>query len=86
MCDGTALFAIICTMNHSCAPNVQVQYDRGDSAGTLVALRDIADGDELFINYVDVENDVSIREQDLRHYGFACACEKCARERAGRGV
>ena len=82
VCDGTALFAIICTMNHSCAPNVQVQYDRGDSAGTLVALRDIADGEELFINYVDVEKDVDIRAQDLRHYGFTCGCDKCAAERA----
>jgi hypothetical protein len=83
VCDGTALFAIICTMNHSCTPNVQVQYDRGTSVGTVVALRDIAAGDELFINYCDMDDPVEIRTQNLRHYGFMCGCEKCARERQG---
>ena len=38
--DGTALFSLICTMNHSCEPNVTVCYDTSGIA-TAVALRDI---------------------------------------------
>jgi len=38
--DGTALFSLICTMNHSCDPNVTVIYDK-DGTAILVALRDI---------------------------------------------
>jgi hypothetical protein len=80
--DGTALFSMICVMNHSCVPNVQVAYASGTHVGTLLALRDIKPGEELFINYVDKTNAEPIREQDLRHYGFRCMCSECKRERA----
>jgi hypothetical protein len=78
--DGTALFSIICTMNHSCEPNVQVAYGCGDHRGMLFALRDLAAGEELCINYVDVENELPLRRADLRHYGFECRCGKCRSE------
>ncbi len=54
---------------------------QGDHKGAVVALRPIAEGDELCINYTDVEQSEALRRQDLRHYGFQCACGKCARER-----
>jgi hypothetical protein len=38
--EGTALFSLICTMNHSCAPNVIVSYTASGTA-TVVALTDI---------------------------------------------
>ncbi len=79
--DGTALFSMICVMNHSCLPNVQVAYGSGTHVGSLLALRDIKPGEELFINYVDKTNPEPIREQDLRHYGFRCMCQKCTSER-----
>lgn len=80
LCKGTAVFAIGCTMNHSCEPNVQLCYARGDFAGALVAQRRIAPGDELCINYVGLAQPVEKRRKALRHYGFECACSRCVRE------
>ena len=81
VCDGTALFALTCCANHSCAPNVQLQYG-DDSTGMLLALRDLAPGEELCINYVDLDQPRQLRNADLRHYGFECTCERCAGEEA----
>ncbi len=54
----------------------------GDHSGAVMALRPIAVGEELCINYTDVEQSEALRRQDLRHYGFQCECGKCTRERA----
>ncbi len=85
LAEGTALFSVICLMNHSCTPNVQVAYMRGDHAGALLALRDLAPGEELCINYVDVRNPEPLRRVDLEHYGFRCRCARCVEERGGEG-
>ena len=78
-CDGTALFALTCCANHSCVPNVQLQYNE-DSTGVLVALRDLEAHEELCINYVGLEQPTELRQADLRHYGFTCSCERCSAE------
>ena len=75
-CNGTALFALTCCANHSCVPNVQLQYNE-DSTGVLVALRDLEPHEELCINYVGLEQPTELRQADLRHYGFTCSCERC---------
>jgi hypothetical protein len=81
VCDGTALFALTCCANHSCTPNVQLTYG-DDHTGMLVALRDLAPGEELMINYVDREQPRALRQADLAHYGFECTCERCDAEAA----
>ena len=63
---------------------MQVSY-YGDHSGAVVALRDIAVGEELCINYTDVDQPEELRRQDLRHYGFLCVCGKCLAERASKG-
>ena len=78
-CDGTALFALTCCANHSCVPNVQLQYNE-DSTGVLVALRDLEAHEELCINYVGLDQPTELRQADLRHYGFTCSCERCTAE------
>jgi hypothetical protein len=85
LCKGTSLFAIGCQMNHSCTPNVQVCYARGDSVGAAVAQCDIAAGTELCINYVGLRQGYADRQADLRHYGFVCACPRCVVEAAEEG-
>ena len=49
--DGAGLFPLVCLMNHSCEPNVEVWFDDGGhnvGAGCrVVAVKNIAAGDEL---------------------------------------
>ena len=66
----------------SSQPNVQVAYLRGDNVAAVVALRPIAEGEELCINYIDKEQPLAVRQNDLRHYGFRCSCQKCMRQTA----
>ena len=47
--------------------------------GTVVALRRVRAGEELCISYCDVHQPRDVRRATLRHYGFECACVRCAR-------
>lgn len=78
--EGTSLFPIICTMNHSCDPNCTVMYTKNGD-GHVVAIRDIKKGEELCICYIDVDMDVQTREANLREYKFKCLCTRCVEER-----
>ncbi|CAH0476968.1 unnamed protein product [Peronospora belbahrii] len=78
--EGTALFSGICTMNHSCDPNCTVLYTK-DGAAHVFAVQDIAEGDELCISYIDVDQEVNEREDYLREYQFVCHCTRCEEER-----
>ncbi len=80
--DGTALFSTACKMNHSCIPNVFVQYRGGWGQQRplvleCVAVRDIQPGEELCISYVDCDLDTEERRQELLNYGFFCECPRC---------
>ncbi|CEG40946.1 Predicted histone tail methylase containing SET domain [Plasmopara halstedii] len=78
--EGTALFSGICTMNHSCDPNCTVLYTK-DGAAHVFAVQDIAEGEELCISYIDVDQEVDEREECLREYQFVCYCPRCMEER-----
>jgi SET domain len=54
--DGTALFSMLCKINHSCDPNVRVKYVFTREHGMvarLVALKDIKPDEELLQSYID---------------------------------
>jgi hypothetical protein len=78
--EGTALFPIMCTMNHSCDPNCTVLYTR-NGEGHVVAIRDIQQGEELCICYIDIDMGLAARERNLREYKFTCHCSRCAHDR-----
>ena len=87
--DGAAFYLNICRINHSCVPNVRVEYvDRGpnDAEGRMGGLsavvrvlRPIAQGEELVQSYIDEDAPWVERQEALRDYGFTCTCAKCAR-------
>ena len=87
--DGTAMYSTTCKMNHSCDPNVVVLYKRSGYGSQhpltafCVALRDIAEGDELTISYIDQDRtSYAERQQALSYYGFVCTCRKCEHDAA----
>ena len=86
--EGTGLFPLQATLNHSCEPNVTLLKEPGDEEhdGRVVArvTRDVAAGEELCNSYVDVTLPYKKRQRELREYGFECVCARCVREAAER--
>lgn len=80
---GNAFYSLQACINHDCQPNAQAWKREEDINGSAVilALSDIAPGDEITICYVDREDDLKKREHELREYGFLCECERCSAER-----
>jgi hypothetical protein len=90
---GSALMAVGSLMDHSCAPSVRIERSINHRIG-LVAQRDIAVGDALTIDYVDVATEIARNEpiQDTikrfkarrsvisARYNFQCGCELCMSE------
>ena len=87
LAPGTAL------LNHSCVPNCQIEARIVPGGGdgddetcgglrvTLVALRDVAEGEEITTAYVPSNQRYFRRRRELRRrYGFACDCPRCALE------
>lgn len=82
--DGTAFYALICRINHSCDPNVRVTYVNSPQFGLqahLIALRPIQPGEELLQSYIDQFQPFAVRQKALKDYGFQCECTKCLAER-----
>ncbi|XP_018327874.1 SET and MYND domain-containing protein 5 [Agrilus planipennis] len=79
--EGVALFSMQSSANHSCDPNAEPNYLHNNSRLSLVALKDIQEGDEICISYLD-ECNLS-RSRHSRHkmlkenYLFVCCCPKC---------
>ena len=82
--DGMAMFTLTCCMNHSCAPNVRLQWCNkpdGPIEISLVALRSIQEGEELCFSYIDGDiASVNERRAALKDYGFVCECPRCLSE------
>jgi SET domain len=82
------MYATACKMNHSCDPNVIVLYKRTGwgpqhpLTAYCVALRDIHNGEELTISYIDKGQSYEERVATLVNYGFTCTCNRCQREKA----
>jgi len=96
--DGTAMYYTTCKMNHSCSPNVVARYRYSSSATAggqwgsahplaveCVALRDINEGEELAISYIQSDDPLDKRTEALNNYGFACNCSKCEAEKRENG-
>ena len=84
--EGAIVYDIVSRLNHSCAPNLASTGARGihgfaDATAEVAALRDVAEGEELFISYLtedDLEKPTSARRALLQaKYNFVCACGRC---------
>ncbi|KAI8722452.1 MYND-type zinc finger protein samB [Fusarium sp. LHS14.1] len=72
------LYPTAARINHSCVPNAH--YARNNALGklTIHAVKDIAEGDEITIFYLNVYNIRAERQKKLR--GFTCTCSLCSLE------
>ncbi|KAK5418117.1 hypothetical protein LTR06_001866 [Exophiala xenobiotica] len=89
---GLALHPRTSQFNHSCRPNAFVRFDvfKGESAPqksgrhhiSVHALRQIQEGEEITLGYVDGTYPFEKRQQELKErYFFTCSCELCTKER-----
>jgi hypothetical protein len=81
-----AVFALTARCNHSCNPNAQVQSQEFvDAHIDLVALEEIAAGQEILISYIAVGSNVGKKSRIQRQrelqakYLFVCDCSKCSK-------
>jgi len=80
-CEGSGLYALQSSCNHSCEPNAEVTFPYNNSTLALKALHSIQPGEEIVICYLgecDKERSRHTRQRLLReNYLFTCTCPKC---------
>ncbi|KAJ7503124.1 hypothetical protein B0H11DRAFT_2223216 [Mycena galericulata] len=82
-----ALFPHLSRANHDCSPNAHYFFCKESFTGRFHAVRSIAEGEEITIQYTDLMAPRERRQEDLRaRYGFTCACATCSRSPARAGV
>ncbi|ESW17714.1 hypothetical protein PHAVU_007G262400 [Phaseolus vulgaris] len=74
---GNAVYILPSFYNHDCDPNAHIIWIDNAHA-KLKALRDIDEGEELRICYIDASLDRDARRELLfRGFGFQCNCSRC---------
>eukprot|EP00325_Prymnesiales_sp_UTEX-LB-985_P001988 CAMPEP_0174699036 /NCGR_PEP_ID=MMETSP1094-20130205/4441_1 /TAXON_ID=156173 /ORGANISM="Chrysochromulina brevifilum, Strain UTEX LB 985" /LENGTH=446 /DNA_ID=CAMNT_0015896297 /DNA_START=29 /DNA_END=1369 /DNA_ORIENTATION=- len=77
---GCAVSVLMGYHNHDCSPNAAADID-GEGSVTMTALRDITEGEEVTISYIDTNLDIEERRKVLAlHYNFECKCSRCMSE------
>ncbi|KAI9905711.1 hypothetical protein PsorP6_013790 [Peronosclerospora sorghi] len=75
---AVGLFPICALINHSCQPNC-IYSNGGDSLMEVRALRDITEGEELTLSYIDIDMEREERRKLLRATKhFDCHCKRCS--------
>jgi len=85
---GTAVYGMACRANHSCQPNAALRV-AADSSIQVIALRDVAPGEDVLVSYLG-EGDLlkpteHRRRLTSRTWGFSCDCVRCRRPDDTRG-
>ncbi|KAH1090426.1 hypothetical protein J1N35_017683 [Gossypium stocksii] len=74
---GNAIYMLPSFYNHDCDPNTHIVWMENADA-KLKALRDIDEGEELRICYIDASMSYDARESLLTQgFGFKCNCLRC---------
>ncbi|EAS34062.1 uncharacterized protein CIMG_05086 [Coccidioides immitis RS] len=76
--DG-GIFPRAARINHSCKQNAQNTWNHNLSKLTIHAFKDIEEGEEITISYVDGAETFNTRQLCLEEaFGFVCQCELCS--------
>lgn len=75
--DGSGLFPLCSSFNHSCYPNAV--WRPLDGALVVTSTRSIPAGEEVCVSYHDLTEPGVKRKQSLmRSHGFECGCMRCS--------
>lgn len=82
--EGSGFFTLQSCANHDCAPSAHAVKPPGaaDGAAVISAARRMRAGEEITLCYVEADAPLDERQEALRDYGFACACDRCRQEAA----
>ncbi|SJK85930.1 Histone-lysine N-methyltransferase ATXR2 [Babesia microti strain RI] len=73
---GLGIFNTFSRMNHSCMPNLEVNYHNNFLARAKL-LSAVSSGDQAYISYIDEQLPTRYRKRLLSKYLFKCKCKKC---------
>ncbi|KAJ9521056.1 hypothetical protein QJQ45_022775 [Haematococcus lacustris] len=89
-CEGTGFYCLQSCANHSCAPSAATE-GLASGATALLALKDLAPGEEVTLSYIgELEAEggrplgLKERQAMLRDWGFVCRCSRCLSEAAAK--
>lgn len=77
---GSAIYATISFINHSCYANVTRINDTSNGKMAIVALQNIREGEQLFTSYTQHFTSANLIERQnylVRNYHFVCKCCAC---------
>ena len=82
---GTGFFCSVARTNHSCVPNVTMDFTRETSTVVCTALDNIPVGVELRMSYISNPGSKStqVRRNQLIDYLFECQCPLCIKQHHG---
>ncbi|KAF9733861.1 set domain-containing protein 5 [Paraphaeosphaeria minitans] len=73
------LFLGASRINHSCCHNAQNTWNANLNQLTIHAFKDIKEGEEICISYLDGSEDYQTRQRDLQaRFCFSCTCDLCS--------
>ncbi|KAI1466445.1 SET domain-containing protein [Daldinia caldariorum] len=74
-----SLFTEVSRLNHDCRPTCAYYFDHRDFHHKVMAVRDVAEDEELTIAYYDPLQSHSTRQEKLqKEWGFKCSCQRCS--------
>ncbi|OTA96847.1 hypothetical protein M434DRAFT_49351, partial [Hypoxylon sp. CO27-5] len=80
------LFPIASRINHDCRPNVFWRWSVRTLTVEVIAMRDIETGEEITQSYVPLGLSYEDRKEDLKNWGFSCACSLCTASKSERSA
>ncbi|CAG8578621.1 8821_t:CDS:2 [Paraglomus brasilianum] len=79
---GAGFYRVASYLTHSCEPNTEITFPKGNHKLSLVAISPIKAGDQLRVSYIPVgDRDMNSRRSELEaKWKFRCMCPKCVSE------
>ena len=73
------LFLEASRINHACNPNAQNTWNANLDQLTIHTFRDVEEGEEITISYLDGSKSYAARQLSLKtSFGFDCTCQLCS--------